>query len=356
MSGYGHRRSIKRVDLVLVALLAGLLGALAASYILMRHVDERFAALEDEVQGCSAVQVDGLFSVRSVVEKLMGSVVKISSTSQAELRLGTPGLELYRSRKLGSGVIFDEAGYVLTNHHVVEDAEEVVVELQDGRTLTATVVGSDQYSDLAVLKIDAKNLTAARLGDSSEIRVGDVAIAIGNPYGYDYSVTQGIISAVRERVTIDGQLVDVIQTDASINPGNSGGALVNSSGDVIGINTYVVQGAQGLGFAIPANDAARVAQDLIAHGHVIWPWSGISQIYALRATEARGLGLSVDQGALVTAIAAGGPAERAGLRRGDVIVEVNGDSVTTGEEIVYHLRKARVGDRLVLKVVRRPAR
>ena len=116
-------------------------------------------------------------------------------------------------------------------------------------------------------------------------------------------------------MTIDGQLVDVVQTDASINPGNSGGALVNSSGDVIGINTYVVQGAQGLGFAIPANDAARVAQDLIAHGHVIWPWSGISQIYALRATEARGLGLSVDQGALVTAIAAGGPAERAGLRR-----------------------------------------
>ena len=159
MSGYGHRRSIKRVDLVLVALLAGLLAHLLRR-ILMRHVDERFAALEDEVQGCSAVQVDGLFSVRSVVEKLMGSVVKISSTSQAELRLGTPGLELYRSRKLGSGVIFDEAGYVLTNHHVVEDAEEVVVELQDGRTLTATVVGS--ASDLAVLKIDAKNLTAAR--------------------------------------------------------------------------------------------------------------------------------------------------------------------------------------------------
>jgi len=352
MPSYGRRRSIKPIDLVLVALLAALLGAFGSSYILMRHVDERFAVLQSEVQGCTAVQVDALFSVRAVVEKLMGSVVKISSTAQAELRLGILGLELYRSRKLGSGVIFDEAGYILTNHHVVENAAEIVVELQDGRTFAATVVGSDQYSDLAVLKIDAKNLTAARLGDSSAIRVGDVAIAIGNPYGYDYSVTQGIISAVRERVTIDGQLVDVIQTDASINPGNSGGALVNSSGEVIGINTYVVQGAQGLGFAIPANDASRVARDLIEHGYVVWPWSGISQIYALRAAEARRLGLSVDHGALVTAIAAGGPAEKAGLRRGDVIVEVNGDAVTTGEEIVYHLRKARVGDRLRLKVVR----
>jgi len=224
MPGYGYRRSIKRIDLVLVAVLAGLLGAIASSYIMMRHIDERFTALEGQVQRHNAEQIDGLFSVRAIVEKLMGSVVKVSSTAQAELRRGIPGLELYRARKLGSGVIFDEKGYVLTNHHVVADAEEIIVELQDGRTFTATVVGSDQYSDLAVLKIEADNLTAARFGDSSVIRVGDVAIAIGNPYGYDYSVTQGIISAVRERVTIDGQMIDVIQTDASIDPGNSSGA------------------------------------------------------------------------------------------------------------------------------------
>jgi S1-C subfamily serine protease len=347
-----NRPQIRFIDIIAVAVLAALLGGTALSYILMRHVNERIGALEEQIQYMTAQSVDGLFSVRPVVERLMGSVVKISSTAQSELRWGFGGLELYRPRKLGSGVVFDADGHILTNHHVIEDAEEIVVELQDGRAFAAKVIGSDRYSDLAVLKIDADNLTAARLGDSSAIRVGDVAIAIGNPYGYDYSVTQGIISAVRERITIDGFMVDVIQTDAPINPGNSGGALVNSSGEVVGINTYVVQGAQGLGFAIPANDATRIAQDLIAHGYVMRPWSGISRIYALKAIEARRLGLPVNYGALVTEVAAGGPAEKAGLRRGDVIIEVNGDPVTTGEEIVYHLRKCRVGDLLALVVVR----
>lgn len=352
MSSRRRDRSIKRVDLVLVAVLAALLGGAASSYVLMRHVDERFDLLEKQVESCTVQQIEGLLSAREIVERLMGSVVKISSTAQAELRFGFPGLELYRPRKLGSGVVFDEEGYILTNHHVVTDAEEIVVEFQDGRTLMATVIGSDQYSDLAVLKVEADSLAVAHFGDSSAIRAGDVAIAIGNPYGYDYSVTQGIISAVREKVAINGEMIDAIQTDAAINPGNSGGALVNALGEVIGINTYVVQGAQGLGFAIPVNDAVKVSQDLISHGQVIRPWSGISQIYTLRATEARRLGLSVDHGALVTAIAAGGPAEAAGISRGDVIVEVNGDPVITGEEIVYHLRKARVGDPLALKVIR----
>jgi S1-C subfamily serine protease len=352
MSERRGRLQIRFIDLVVVAVLAALFGGTALSYVLMRHVDERIGALEAQIQSVVAQRIDGLFSVRPVVERLMGSVVKISSTAQSELRWGFGGLELYRPRKLGSGVVFDEQGYILTNHHVIEDAEEIVVELQDGKALMAKVIGSDRYSDLAVLKIDANNLTAARLGDSSAIRVGDVAIAIGNPYGYDYSVTQGIISGVRERITIDGLMVDVIQTDAPINPGNSGGALVNSSGDVIGINTYVVEGAQGLGFAIPSNEAARIAQDLIAHGYVMWPWSGIGEVYALKATEARQLGLPVNYGALVTDVTVGGPAQRAGLRRGDVIIKVNGDTVTTGDEIVYHLRKCRAGDRLTLVVIR----
>lgn len=352
MSERRSRPQIRFIDLVVVAVLAALLGGTTVSYVLMRHVDERVGELGAQVRSTSAQHIDSLFSVRPVVDKLMGSVVKISSTAQSELRWGFGGLELYRPRKLGSGVVFDDHGYILTNHHVIENAEEIIVELQDGRAFMAKIIGSDRYSDLAVLKIEASNLTAARLGDSSTIRAGDVAIAIGNPYGYDYSVTQGIISAVRDRVTIDGLMVDVIQTDAPINPGNSGGALVNSSGDVVGINTYVVQGAQGLGFAIPSNDAARIAQDLIAHGYVMWPWSGIGQIYALKATEARRLGLPVNYGALVTEVTAGGPAEKAGLLRGDVIIEVNGDPVATGEEIVYHLRKCRVGDRLALVAVR----
>jgi Do/DeqQ family serine protease len=255
----------------------------------------------------------------------------------------------------GSGVIFDaRRGYIVTNAHVVENASEITVTLQDGRDLKATVVGSDAPSDVAVLKVPAEGLAQIALGDSAKSEVGDFVVAIGNPFGLQHTVTSGIISGLsRSGITPDGY-EDFIQTDASINPGNSGGALVNLRGELIGINTAILSrtgGNMGIGFAIPVNMARSVMEQLLRYGAVKRGELGVS-MYTVTADIAHSLGLSNVAGALVAQVIEGSAAEQAGIRAGDVITTVNGQTVKSNSELRNTVGLLRVGDKLEVGLVR----
>src|SRR5437667_60119 len=269
------------------------------------------------------------------------------------------------TRASGSGVIVDAKGYVLTNNHVIENAQDITVRLSDGRKFTAKLVGRDPKTDLAVLKVDAPALLpVAELGDSDQLRVGQWAIAIGNPFGLDRTVTVGIVSATaRNRVGV-ATYENFIQTDASINPGNSGGPLLNLDGKVIGINTAIVAAGQGIGFSIPINQAREVMRQLIASGRVVRGWLGIAiqdltdelaGTFGVREREgAVQLNLGISGGLLVTDVVAGSPGDRAGLRRGDVIVELGKKPVADPPALYRTLAQLKPGDR-VLVLIHRPA-
>jgi Do/DeqQ family serine protease len=255
----------------------------------------------------------------------------------------------------GSGVIFDaKTGYIVTNAHVVENANEITVTLQDGRDLKAEVVGSDEPSDVAVLKVKPEGLSQIPLGDSAKSEVGDFVVAIGNPFGLQHTVTSGIISGLsRSGINPDGY-EDFIQTDASINPGNSGGALVNLRGELIGINTAILSrsgGNIGIGFAIPVNMAKSVMEQLIKYGSVKRGQLGVS-MYTVTPDIAHSLGLPNAVGALVSQVVEGSPAERAGIRTGDVITAVNGQPVKSNSELRNTIGLLRVGDKVDIGLMR----
>jgi serine protease Do/serine protease DegQ len=255
----------------------------------------------------------------------------------------------------GSGVIFDaKAGYILTNAHVVENATEITVTLQDGRDVKAEVLGSDAPSDVAVLKVKPEGLSQIALGDSAKVEVGDFVVAIGNPFGLQHTVTSGIISGLsRSGINPDGY-EDFIQTDASINPGNSGGALVNLRGELIGINTAILSrsgGNIGIGFAIPVNMARSVMEQLIKFGSVKRGQLGVS-MYTVTPDIAHSLGLNSAVGALVSQVVEGSPAEKAGIRTGDVITSVNGQPVKSNSELRNSIGLRRVGDKVDIGLVR----
>ena len=270
-----------------------------------------------------------------------------------------------RERGQGSGVVIDAAkGLVLTNAHVVDDVDSVEVTLPDGRQLDGTVVGTDRVTDLALVRIPSKGkLTAAQLGDSEALEVGDWAIALGSPYGLERTVTLGIVSSLHRDINSLGfadKRLDLIQTDAAINPGNSGGALINANGEVIGINTLVRSGpGAGLGFAIPINLAHRVADQLATGGTVVHPYLGL-QLVPLTARVARDNNRDPDalvklperDGALVQKVLPDSPAEQAGLKRGDLVVEISGKDVHNPSALLQQVEKSVVGQPLSLKVLR----
>jgi Do/DeqQ family serine protease len=259
------------------------------------------------------------------------------------------------NQSLGSGVVVDaKRGYILTNHHVVGDADQIQVTLKDGRTLSAELVGSDAETDVAVIKVPPEDLTEIPLADSDDLQVGDFVVAIGNPFGLGQTVTSGIVSALgRSGLGIEGY-EDFIQTDASINPGNSGGALVDLSGHLVGINTAIVSprgGNVGIGFAIPANMARDVTDQLVAFGEIRRGQLGVV-IQDVTPAMARALDLNVTEGAIVPQVMEGSAAEDAGIKKGDVIVGVNGKPVHGASDLRNRVGLLRAGDKVRLELIR----
>ena len=262
-------------------------------------------------------------------------------------------LHVHPARGLGSGFIIDDQGHILTNHHITIGSGEIEVALTDGRAFEGKLVGSDPANDLSVVRINARDLPLAELGDSSELRVGQTVIAIGNPFGLvgGPSVTVGVVSALNRHILAERVYENLIQTDASINPGNSGGPLLNLAGKVIGINTAHIPGAQGIGFAIPANTAKAVLEDIVKYGRVTRPWLGVIGLDVSQEV-ARRFNLAVDSGVIVMQIIPESPAERAQLRSGDVIIAIGDKEVNSMEDLQKEIRTRRAGDSVSLVLVR----
>ncbi len=316
-----------------------------------------------------AVDGQGLPTLAPIIERVSGAVVNISTESTVQLRRNplfddpffrrffrVPDQPRERKRQsLGSGVIIDaERGLVVTNNHVIAEADQITVKLQDGRTFEAEMLGADPDTDVALVRIPAERLVAIPLADSDKLRVGDFVIAIGNPFGLEHSVTSGIVSALARHGLGIGGYEDYIQTDASINPGNSGGALINLRGELVGINTAIFSrsgGNIGIGFAIPANMTSRIVGQLADFGEVRRGYIGVST-QDLDPDLAAAFGVEGEQGAVVVDVVAGSPAEKAGLKPGDVITGINGRAVTNATAARNALGLLQVGDAVRLKVMR----
>ncbi|MGZ3429346.1 MAG: Do family serine endopeptidase, partial [Polyangia bacterium] len=258
-----------------------------------------------------------------------------------------------KQKGLGSGVVIDKKGYILTNNHVVDDADDVKVTFVDGKTVTGKVVGTDPHTDIAVVKVDGVPVQPAKIGDSDKLQVGEWVIAIGNPFGLDHTVTVGVLSAKsRSGFQGGGHFEDFLQTDASINPGNSGGPLVNLDGEIIGINTMIAGIGTGIGFAVPSSMFKSVAEQLIQNGKVRRPYIGI-RMQELTPEMAKSLGKSApEKGALVAAVEPGSPADKAGAKAGDVIVAVNGKNVDASKDVQRTIISGKVGNKVDVTVWR----
>lgn len=345
-SSHGKAKFVTRPNALLMAGIAGLVGAVfgaSSSGSLFGH-DIKLTSVNSSIERPPG-------SVADIAQRVLPSVVSISAVSSSGGGTGT-------------GFVIDSTGYILTNNHVIADAAsdggDIEVQLNDGTTLQATIIGRDSSYDLAVLKVNQTGLTALTFGNSDDVAVGDSVIAIGSPLGLSGTVTLGIVSAKDRAVTAgesagDSSFINAIQTDAAINPGNSGGPLVNSAGAVIGVNSAIAtlgssslssqSGSIGLGFAIPINQARKTAEQLIKNGKATYPVVGVSVDMQYAGDGAKIADTS-------NAILPGGPASKAGLRAGDLIVKFDGRTITTPEELIVAIRSKNVGDRVVIEYKR----
>lgn len=331
--------------LTAVAVLGSAAGATFSTHLRPEPAAAQVVAAPSATTGVHSPFVAPVARVRPAVVNISTERVPGSRGQQ----FGMPSGPVQKG--IGSGVIVSGDGYILTNAHVVRGANRLTVTLLDGRTFPGTVVGSDATADLAVVKVAAANLPAAQLGNSTALQPGDWAIAIGNPYGLKFTVTVGVVSATG-RSLHDGSDEQFIQTDAAINPGNSGGPLVDLGGQVIGINTAEFRGAQGIGFAIPIDAAKGIMQQLIASGKVVRPYLGL-YLQPLTPSAAAQLRLPPDtKGVLVAQVAPNSPAADAGLRAGDVIVQLAGQPVADPDTLIRLVRQSTIGRPLTLSVVR----
>ncbi len=313
----------------------------------------------------------GPYSYATAVDKASPAVVNINTAKVVSVRpqpffddplfrqffgdtddLITPRKRLETS--LGSGVIMSDQGYILTNHHVIQGADAIQIMLQDGRTAQAKLVGSDPDTDVAVLKINLKKLPVITMGHSDNMHVGDVVLAIGNPFGVGQTVTMGIVSATGRNKLGINTFENFIQTDAAINPGNSGGALIDAEGNLVGINTAIFSrsgGYQGIGFAIPASLASSVMTDILQHGRPLRGWLGMEG-QAITPQIARALNLDSTDGVIVAGVVRGGPAHRAGVQPGDIIASIDDKKITEAREALIAISSRKPGDHVKLEVMR----
>jgi serine protease Do len=297
-------------------------------------------------------------SIVNSVEKVSKSVVNIASVRMMQDQL----FRIFPVQGVGSGVIIDNRGHILTNNHVIEGTDRIIVTLGDSKQVNAKVVGTDEETDLAVvmaepLEINTHNevnFQPANLGNSDELKVGQIVMALGNPFGLTGgpTVTGGIISSLNRNVQFENGILELVQTDAAINPGNSGGPLIDTKGEVVAINTAKIPYGQGIGFAVPINTVKLILNDLIENGHVTRPWLGISTV-KLNPRMATFYRLPLVHGALIINVEPYSPAENAGLRRGDIIEEIDGNKIESPSQISSYIRKKKVAtDRVTVTVNR----
>ena len=346
-----------------------LVGTLLALLIIQRYpqwvgLPEQAVHLQQVRPNKSANQgqasyADAVSSAAPAVVNLYSTKLVSKAAQQPPTNRGLYSDDVHKQHRmessLGSGVIISPEGYLLTNNHVIEGADQIVVALKDGRETLAQVVGTDPETDLAVLKIDLPNLPVITLGRSKQIRIGDVALAIGNPFGVGQTVTMGIISATGRNQLGINTYEDFIQTDAAINPGNSGGALVDTYGTLLGINTAIFSrsgGSQGIGFAIPTKLAMEVMRAIIQQGRVIRGWLGI-EIQPLTPELAESFGMEGRPGIIVAGLYRNGPGYMAGLQPGDVILSIDGEPASNGRRSMNQVARKRPGDSVKIQVLRR---
>jgi Do/DeqQ family serine protease len=372
----------RRSTAILTLLAASIGGGLIAAFAVANHTSSSPVYVTARADTSNATkQVEGLSSsFADIIEKASPSVVNIQSTRVIKASEnqnpfaqdpffrqffggngngnGRPHTE--RESGLGSGVIINPSGYILTNNHVVDKATTVKVTLLDKREFNAKVIGADPQTDVAVVKIDANDLPALPLGNSDGARVGDLCFAIGNPFGYDHTVTMGIVSAKGRSLESGAHIQNFIQTDAAINPGNSGGALINARGQLIGMNTAIISGSSGfggeagnigIGFAVPVNLAKNVMDQIIKTGKVTRGYIGVT-LQPLTPELAQQFGLKDTHGAVVTDVNPGGPGEKAGLKSGDIITAINGSKVQDSNELTLAVTQHTPGETVSLDVFR----
>lgn len=349
----------KKMPQVVIIFLVSVVGAIVGSLITYFAIDSKIDKISNNNSSESSMQTIKIESTDSPVvaisKKAGPSVVGVKVSYKTQGYFG----RIQDADEEGSGIIYSSDGYIITNYHVVESAinnlnakVEVTIS-DDSNSYEASIIGVDETTDLAVIKIDKTDLIAAEFGVSSELQTGEIAVAIGNPLGQEFagSVTVGYISALNRKITTSGRTYNLIQTDAAINSGNSGGALVNSNGQIIGINSVKISatGIEGLGFAIPIDDALPIIKELIEKGSIVRPVIGISGINIDDATAAIN---NLEKGVYVANIISGTPAEKSGLKKGDVITKVDDTDISSMEELNEIKNSKKVGDKITLSIYR----